>query len=98
MRVTRAFVSYSTKDKYFVDFLVELLKYHRVDVWVDQNQLHGGDVFSAGIEQALVSSDCLIVVISQNSASSQWMTREVTTFKTANPDRLIVPLALVEGA
>jgi hypothetical protein len=96
--MTRVFVSYSTKDKYFVDFLVELLKFHHVDVWVDRNELHGGTAFSSGIDHALTSCDFLIVVISQNSADSQWMTREISTFRTANPDRRVIPLALVEDA
>lgn len=96
--MTRAFVSYSAKDKYFVDFLVELLEFHHVDVWVDRNKLRGGAEFSSDIDQALVSCDCLIVVISQHSANSQWMTREISTFRTANPDRPIIPLALIEDA
>jgi hypothetical protein len=88
-------VSHSSEDKYFVDFLVELLKFHHVDVWIDRNDLHAGADFASKIDQALASCDCLIVVISHNSANSPWITREISTFKAANPERPIIPLSLV---
>jgi hypothetical protein len=93
--VTRVFVSHSSKDIYFVDFLSELLKFHHIDVWVDRNDLRAGAEFASGIDRALVSCDFLIVVISHNSTNSPWITREISTFRTANPDGTIIPLALV---
>jgi hypothetical protein len=93
--VARVFVSHSSKDIYFVDFLSELLKFHHIDIWVDRNDLRAGAEFASEIDQALLSCDVLIVVVSHNSANSPWITREVSTFRTANPDRTIIPLALV---
>jgi hypothetical protein len=92
--MTRVFVSYSSKDGYFTDFLVELLKYHHVDVWFDRVDLHAGDSFPTGIEEALASSDNLLAVISQHSLGSRWMTREISTFTAIHPDRLVIPLVL----
>jgi TIR domain len=92
--MARVFVSYRSEDSYFVDFLVELLKFHHVDVWVDRNDLHAGATFTSDIERALTTCDNLLVVLSRHSARSRWMTREISTFKASNPDRAVIPLVL----
>jgi TIR domain len=92
--VTRVFVSYSSDDKYFVDFLVELLAFHHIEVWVDRNDLNAGANFASDIDRALASCDSLIAVISQHSLNSPWMTREISVFKTANPDGMVIPVVL----
>lgn len=91
--MTRVFVSHSSEDYYFVDFLVELLRFHRVDVWVDRSNLKAGDVFTSDIEQALADCDSMVVVISRNSSRSRWMTREISAFK-AIANRPVIPLVL----
>src|SRR5450759_2349829 len=96
--MTRVFVSHCSEDNYFVDFLIELLKFHRVDVWADRSDLRAGATFPSDIEQALASCDTLLVVISQHSSRSQWMTREISTFKAVNPDRAVIPLVLAAEA
>ena len=42
---------------------------------------------------ALEACDSMIVVISENSSKSQWVTREISAFK-ARKDRLVIPLVL----
>src|SRR5215813_5893889 len=93
-RMTRVFVSYSSEDSYFVDFLIELLKFHHIDVPFDPSALRAGTSFTTAIEQALTSCDCLVVVVSHHSSRSRWMTREVSTFTAINPDRAVIPLVL----
>ena len=92
--MTSAFVSHSSQDDYFVDFLIELLEYHRIDVWVDRSHLKAGVTFTTEIEEALASCDSLVAVLSHHSSGSPWMTREISTFKALNPDRLVIPLVL----
>lgn len=92
--MTKVFVSHCSEDDYFVDFLVELLKFHYIDVWVDRSNLQTGGNFPADIEQALANCDAMIVVISRNSARSHWITRELTQFRAVNTDPLVIPLIL----
>src|SRR5260370_41096627 len=92
--MTCVFVSHSSEDNYFVDFLIELLKFHRVDIWVDQSNLKAGSVFPSDIEQALATCDSMLVVISQHSSESRWITREISAFKAVNADRPVIPLVI----
>jgi len=91
--MTRVFVSHSSKDNYFVGFLAEVLRYHRIDVWTDQSDHRAGEEFTLAIERALEACDSMIVVISENSSKSQWVTREISAFK-AQQGRLVIPLVL----
>jgi hypothetical protein len=94
IRMTKVFISHCSEDDYFVDFLVELLKFHYIDVWIDQSNLQTGGNFPTDIEQALANCDAMIVVISQHSSQSHWITREITQFRAVNSDRLVIPLVL----
>lgn len=96
--MTYVFISHSSEDNYFVDFLVELLKFHHVDVWVDSSNLKGGSVFTAEIEQALANCDLMLVVTSHDSLKSKWITREISAFKAIGGDRSVIPLVLDKGA
>jgi TIR domain len=92
--MTSVFVSHSSEDNYFVDFLIELLKFHRLDVWADRTNLEAGGTFTADIEQALATCESMVVVISQHSAKSLWITREVSHFRAVDASRPIIPLLL----
>lgn len=92
--MTSVFVSHSSEDNYFVDFLIELLKFHRLDVWADRTNLEAGGTFTADIEQALAACESMVVVISQHSAESLWITREVSHFRAVDASRPIIPLLL----
>jgi TIR domain len=92
--MAKVFVSHCSEDDYFVDFLVELLEFHYIDVWVDRSNLQTGGNFPKDIEQALANCDAMIVVISQHSSRSHWITREITQFRAVNADRLVIPLVL----
>ncbi len=92
--MTRVFISYCSEDSYFVDFLAELLKFHHVNVWVDQSDIRAGSEFPSCIDNALAECDVMAVVISQHSSQSQWMVREISRFKAVNADRPVIPLLL----
>ena len=85
--MTSVFISHSSEDNYFVDFLIELLKFHRVDTWADRSNLEAGRTFTLEIEQALVECENLLVVMSEHSSRSPWVTREISHFKAVNPSR-----------
>ncbi len=92
--MTSVFVSHSSKDNYFVDFLIELLRFHRVHTWADRSDLEAGGTFTSEIEQALAECENLLVVISQHSLGSPWITREISHFKAIDPNRPVIPLML----
>lgn len=92
--MTSVFVSHSSRDNYFVDFLIEFLKFHRVETWADRSDLAAGGTFTSEIEQALAHCENLLVIVSENSAGSPWVTREISHFKASNPDRPVIPLML----
>jgi hypothetical protein len=92
--MTRLFVSHSSEDNYFVEFLIALLRFHHVDVWVDRRDLEPGGTFTSDIEHALTTCDSLLVVISKNSSGSRWVAREISAFKAADADRPVIPMVL----
>jgi hypothetical protein len=96
--MTSVFISHSSKDNYFVDFLIELLEFHRVETWADRSDLAAGATFTSEIEQALSGCENLLVIISENSARSPWVTREISHFRASNPDRPVIPLMLDAAA
>ena len=53
-----------------------------------------GGTFTSEIEQALAECGNLLVVISQHSLGSPWITREISHFKAIDPDRPVIPLML----
>lgn len=61
------FISYSTKDKDFVDKLsIELVK-KRIHVWLDKWAMKPGDSLIDKIQEGLTDSAYLLVVLSHNS-------------------------------
>ncbi len=92
--MTRVFVSHCSEDNYFVDFLIELLRFHHVVVWVDRKNLEAGGEFTSDIEQGLAACGVMIVVVSEHSPKSEWMIREVSHFRAVHPDRPVIPLVM----
>jgi TIR domain len=92
--MAKAFLSYSSKDNNFVSLLVALLKFHHIDIWCSSSDIQPGAQFSLNIELALKDANVMLVVISKNAATSKWVTKEITTFKTQKNEALIVPLLL----
>ena len=72
----RLFISHSSKDKGFVRRLVQDLKSHNLDVWIDEQELSIGDSIVQGVSEGLRDTDYFVLVISQNSTSSKWVQQE----------------------
>lgn len=71
------FISYSSKDKHFVDRLALALVERRVQVWLDKWEMQAGDSLIDKIQSALTESSSLIVVISKNALESEWCKKEL---------------------
>jgi len=86
----KVFISYSRKDLAFVRHLAEDLQNAGLDVWYDISGLAGGDRWRVEIEGALRNSQFVVVVLSPDSITSEWVERE---FLFASNLRLeIIPL------
>ena len=73
------FISYSHKDKDFVDKLALILVDKRIKVFIDRWELNLGDSITNKIQDAISEASFLMVVLSKNSMLSDWCKREITT-------------------
>jgi hypothetical protein len=89
MAVAAAFVSYSRVDLAFVRHLVHDLKVGGVSVWLDKVDIRPGKEWDRAIEEALIGSPRMLLVLSPTSASSNNVLDEIAlalrTHKTIIP-------------
>lgn len=67
-----AFLSHSTVDKAIVRELASLVEY-QVDVWLDEKSISAGDSITAKIDEGLSNCDAVILCLSENSVTSDWV-------------------------
>lgn len=73
------FISYSTKDIKFVNELsAELIK-NRINIWLAKWEMQPGDSLIDKIQDGLTDSSFLLVVLSKNSAQSEWCKKELNS-------------------
>ena len=89
------FISYSRKDIDFARKLAGDLEKAGYDVWWDLTDLRGGDDWVRVIPAAIESSVYFIVVLSPNSAASDWVAKEYT--QALNLRKKIIPIQLEPG-
>ena len=70
------FISYSSKDKSFVEKLSNKLVENRVGVWLDKWEMKPGDSLIDKIQNGIEDSSHLLVVLSKNYAESEWCRKE----------------------
>ncbi|MBC8204054.1 toll/interleukin-1 receptor domain-containing protein [bacterium] len=92
--MAQVFISHSSHDQYFVDLLVEILNYHHVKTWYAPFDIPPGSKFVEEINEGISLSESLIIVISKNSIKSNWLTREITTYKTKKDEDQLIPVLL----
>jgi len=71
------FLSYSHKDRGFVEQLARDLRANGVTPWYDRWEMLPGDSLVAKIGTALLKNDYFVIILSPNSVSSQWVQREL---------------------
>ncbi len=74
------FISYSSKDRPWVEPFAKALETHGWSVWWDRNIPTGGS-FNAVIRQELAAAKCAIVVWSEESVESEWVQAEAAEAK-----------------
>ena len=93
-KVTKVFVSHSHLDRDFVEArLIRPLGNLGVSTWYSRDDIRGGDVWVKSIRQGLEECDWVVVVVSENSAKSEWVAEEVDiAFSAGRFKGKIVPL------
>jgi TIR domain len=86
------FLSYSTKDHHFAELAGIKLDEAGVNLWRDQGQLRAGSDWRGGIERGISESIAVLVVLSESSAESSYVTFEWAY--GLGKGRTVVPLKL----
>jgi len=77
------FISFSHADQAFVDErVVEVLKRQRIQPWIAPRSIEPGKQWLDEIIKGLTTADYVIVIVSGNSAKSDWVKREVNAAMT----------------
>ena len=90
------FVSHSHIDKArFVHRFSELLEKKNIPIWLDEKDLKVGEPFWERIEDAIETSDYVVVILSKNSISSSGVAEELRTAQLYNLDNVkILPIRI----
>ena len=94
--MAKVFISYSRKDIGFARKLAGDLEKAGYEVWWDLTDLRGGDDWLRVIPAAIESSDQFIVVLSPNSAISDWVKKEYT--QALSSRKKIIPIMLARSS
>jgi hypothetical protein len=95
----RAFISYSHRDRAFVEPFEAALRKTGVDVWIDHADLLIGDSLVSRIGDAIRDGDFVVAVVSSYSVTSPWCVKELALAMThgIRSQRIkILPLRLGE--
>jgi tetratricopeptide (TPR) repeat protein len=77
--ISQIFISYSHRDKEFVNRLASDLEKAGTCVWLDEKKIKVGDSISKKIEDGISKCDFFCLVISKHSFNSNWVEREYRT-------------------
>lgn len=92
----RVFISYASGDADFAENMSNRLTSNGFEVWRDEGSLHAGDDWRKAIDEGLLSSDAILIVLSERSAASSYVTYE-WAFALGNGSA-IIPILLEEKA
>jgi hypothetical protein len=80
-RSIRVFISYAYSDSERVKQIRDYLEIKGFVVSEPETTVRIGDDISKAVNNALQSSDCIVLVLSQQSASSEWVKKEIEKAK-----------------
>jgi hypothetical protein len=88
--MSKIFVCYARADRKFAEKLVSDLRSGGVSLWFDQHDILPGDQWDSAVENALMTSPSLLIILSPNSTSSQNVMDELAQALKLN--KRIVPV------
>lgn len=93
----RVFLSYAYEDRPVAERLANSMRERGLNTWFDQWEVSSTDSIADRIRDAIQASDVLVVLITDASARSSWVTREIEEARSPHlrPRRLaIVPVVV----
>lgn len=93
------FISYSHRDKEFVDKLALILIDKRIRVFVDRWEMKLGDSITNKVQDAISDASFLMIILSKNSVESDWCKREITSALMLELERkriVLLPILIEE--
>lgn len=84
------FISYSRADSAFADRLYTALVGRGYTAWMDREKLEGGQRFTPEISKQIRECQCVLVLLSPTSITSDWVEKEVQYAHNIN--KVIIPL------
>jgi len=93
--MSTVFISYSNKDREFVERLAHDLDVHGIHVFYDQ-RIAPGESWAASLSKAIESAQYILVVLSPNSIDSAWVAQETNIGLAREVDgkAQVIPLLL----
>ena len=92
--MSKIFISYASKDREAADFIAQQLGARGADIFIDYQRLIGGEDFVERLATEIESSDAIVFLLSEHSASSKWVRKEIQY--ADHNEKLVVPVALDE--
>src|SRR5271157_1711622 len=86
----KVFLSYTHSDRRFVDKIAKDLIRTGIDVFLDKQEILPGDSIVDKIDEALGTSDFLLVAISHQSVKSKWVRHELNSALMRELDRKLI--------
>jgi len=92
------FISYSHKNKDFVDQLAMQLVARNVNIWLDRWELNIGDSLIDKVQEAVDGASALLVILSKASTESEWCKKELSSgfLRELEEKRVVVMPVLLE--
>jgi len=92
------FISYSTHDQEFAEWLHADLQAKGVRCWFAPHDIRGGRKIHEQIDEAIRLHDRLLLILSEDSMSSEWVNTEIAKARkreTRESNRVLFPVRLV---
>ena len=86
------FISYSHSTPFFAESIKSLLEEKGYSVWLDLADIHGGEAWKNKILRSLQNARIVVVIVTRQALSSQWVAREIEIAKELK--RFIIPVLM----
>ena len=90
--MAQIFISYSRKDSEVVDRLNQKLAAAGLDVWLDREDMQGGDLWRRQIVEAIANCSAFVIILSPNSVQSNNARKELDIAEEKS--RRIIPVMI----
>jgi hypothetical protein len=93
--MSHVFISYSRKDSETVDRILRRLEMENFTVWIDREEIHGGDLWREAIVEAVDNAYAFVLMLSPSSVASDNVRKEVDLADGAG--KALLPLLLTQA-